>query len=65
MVNQNNSSDLVERPSYDLQLRQFEMGLLDLLAHCELPITRRAEFHGLCPWVNENSPVGRQAKLVF
>ena len=24
-------------------------------------ITRRAEFHGLCPWVNGNSPVGRQA----
>ncbi len=26
-------------------------------------ITRRAEFHGLCPWVNEQSPEGRQAKL--
>ena len=26
-----------------------------------LLITRRAEFHGLCPWVNGNSPVGRQA----
>jgi hypothetical protein len=24
-------------------------------------ITRRAEFHGLCPWVNGNSPIGRQA----
>ena len=24
-------------------------------------ITRRAEFHGLCPWVNGNSPLGRQA----
>jgi hypothetical protein len=29
------------------------------------PITRRAGFHGLCPWGNENSPVGRQAKLVI
>ena len=28
-------------------------------------MTRRAEFHGLCLWVNENSPVGRQAKLVL
>jgi len=37
MVNQNNSSDLIERPSYDLQLRQFETGLLGLLAQCELP----------------------------
>ena len=28
----------------------------------EVPlITRRAEFHGLCPWVNGNSPIGRQA----
>lgn len=26
--------------------------------------TRRAEFHGLCPWVNGNSPEGRRAKLV-
>jgi hypothetical protein len=24
-------------------------------------ITRRAEFHGLCPWVNGDSPIGRQA----
>jgi hypothetical protein len=24
-------------------------------------ITRRAEFHGLCPWVNGKSPIGRQA----
>ena len=28
-------------------------------------ITRRAEFHGLRPWVNENSPMVRQAKLIF
>jgi hypothetical protein len=27
----------------------------------DYPITRRAGFHGLCPWVNENSPEGRQA----
>ena len=27
----------------------------------ELQKTRRAGFHGLCPWVNENSPEGRQA----
>jgi len=26
-------------------------------------ITRRAEFHEACPWVNENTPAGRQAQL--
>ena len=29
-----------------------------------LLIIRRAELHGLCPWVNCNSPEGRRAKLV-
>jgi len=37
MANQDNSSDLIERPRYDLQLEQFETRLLSLLAHCELP----------------------------
>jgi len=27
-----------------------------------LPITRRAGFHGLCAWGNENRPAGRASK---
>ena len=48
------------------ELEDFALKSSALQIHQEDPLkTRRAEFHGLCPWVNENSPVGRQAKLVF
>jgi hypothetical protein len=37
MNNQNDSKELVERPNYDLQLRQFETGLLNFLSRYGLP----------------------------
>jgi len=37
MNNQNDSKELVEQPSYELQLRRFETGLLDFLANYGLP----------------------------
>jgi len=37
MNNQNNFKELAERPSYDMQLRQFETGLLRFLSHYGLP----------------------------
>ena len=45
-------------------LTQIIYGMRSPPAMGDTPITRRAAFHGLCPWGNECSPEGRQAKLV-
>ena len=42
---------------HDLPPKSYVTGLLG----SSFLITRRAEFHGLCPWVNGKSPTGRQA----
>jgi hypothetical protein len=42
------------------------VGTLDSRGFWEVhPITRRAGFHRLCPWGNENSPGERQPKLAI